>query len=267
MIYQVHDWDDAYANGAYIPDGDAYFPRWIKAAESFREQHPPTKIGLGDLFLPKSAPRGLMVFIHGGYWMKTDPSVWSHLAEGALKAGWAAFLPGYTLASQARIAQMTAMVAEQITQAADQVAGPIALTGHSAGGHLAARMVCDDATLPKTVIERITSCVPISPLTDLRSLMRTSMNDTLKLDAPEAATESPALLAPVQGIPVTTWVGGSERPEFIRHARLLADAWAGLGAATECVIDPGLHHFSVIKALSRPDSPLMRRLLDQSASR
>jgi acetyl esterase/lipase len=261
MIYQVHDWDDAYANGASIPDGDSYPARWTKAAADFRDQHPPTRVGQGDLFLPKGPPRGLMVFIHGGYWMKTDPSVWSHLAAGAITAGWAVLLPAYTLAPHARIAQMTAQVAQQIILAAGQIAGPIAITGHSAGGHLAARMICDDATLPKTVTDRVTSCVPISPLTDLRSLMRTTMNDTLHLDLSEAMAESPALLQPLQDIAVTTWVGGSERPEFIRHARLLADAWAGLGAATECVIDPGLHHFNVIEALSRPDSPLMQRLL------
>jgi len=267
MIYQVHDWDDAYANGAHIADGDSYPERWTKAAAAFRDRHPRRSMTGGDLFEPDNAPCGLMVFIHGGYWMKTDPSVWSHLAQGALAAGWAVLLPAYTLAPQARIAQMTVQVAQQIVMAADQIDGPIALTGHSAGGHLAARMVCDDATLPKAVTDRITSCVPISPLTDLRSIMRTAMNDTLRLDLPEALSESPALLQPVQGIPVTTWVGGAERPEFIRHARLLADVWAGLGSATECVIDPGLHHFDVIDALSRADSPLMQRLLGYSASR
>ena len=66
------------------------------------------------------------------------------------------------------------------------------------------------------------------------------------------------------GIPVTTWVGGAERPEFIRHARLLANVWAGLGVATDCVIDPGRHHFDVIEGLADPASPLMRRLLGYS---
>ena len=40
--------------------------------------------------------------------------------------------------------------------------------------------------------------------------------------------------------------------------------WAGLGAATECVIDPGRHHFDVIEGLADPASPLMRRLLGYS---
>nr|WP_265501961.1 alpha/beta fold hydrolase [Paracoccus beibuensis] len=261
-MYRITDWNDAYANGAHIPDADGYAPRWTDAARAFHTSHPPRPLGRGHLFLPEGQPRGLMVFVHGGYWMRFDPSVWSHLAAGALAAGWACAMPAYTLAPQARIAAMTAEVAEAVADAAARVDGPIALTGHSAGGHLAARMVCV-GVLPDRVAARVTACVPISPLTDLRPLMRTAMNDTLRLDPTEAWAESPALQEPRPGIPVTTWVGGMERPEFIRQARLLADIWAGLGAATDCVIDPGLHHFDVIDALGRPDSPLMRRLLDQ----
>lgn len=91
--------------------------------------------------------------------------------------------------------------------------------------------------------------------------MRTQMNKTLRIDDAEAASESPALLAPRKGIPITTWVGGMERPEFLRQSRLLADIWAGLGAATDCVVDPGRHHFDVIEGLQHPGSPLIQRLL------
>ncbi len=261
MIYHVTDWDDAYANGAHIPQAEGFVPRWQDAARRFREACPPQPLGRGHLFRPAGTAEGLMVFIHGGYWMRFDPAMWSHLAAGALDRGWAVAMPAYTLAPQSRIAQMVREVVAAITEAAGMVPGPIALTGHSAGGHLAARMVCDDGTLPDAVADRVMACVPISPLTDLRPLMRTEMNKTLRLDAAEAAAESPALLVPRQGIPVTTWVGGMERPEFIRQARLLADIWAGLGAATDCVIDPGLHHFDVIERLEQPDSPLLDRLL------
>nr|WP_111299632.1 alpha/beta hydrolase [Paracoccus saliphilus] len=266
MLYQITDWDDAYANGAHIPGADAYVPRWTEAATAFRKAHPPQPLGRGQLFMPQGNPRGLMVFIHGGYWMRFDSTLWSHLAKGALLSGWACAMPGYPLAPEARIADMTRIVADQVAQAAAQVAGPIAVTGHSAGGHLAARMICP-GVLPDDVAARVVACVPISPLTDLRPLMRTALNNTLNIDTAEAMAESPALLEPHAGIPVTTWVGGAERPEFIRQARLLADIWAGLGVATDCVIDPGLHHFNVIEALSRADSPLTRRLLDHSGAR
>lgn len=261
MLYQVTDWDDAYANAAHIAGGEDYPARWRTLAAGFRAGHPPETGPAGDLFRPDGPPKGLVIFIHGGYWMRFDPSYWSHLAAGPLSAGWAVAMPAYPLAPGARIAAMTTHLAETITRLAAGLDGPIALTGHSAGGHLAARMICDDGTLPDGVAARIRACVPISALSDLRPLMRTDMNATLGLDAEEAASESPALLRPREGIPVTPWVGGAERPEFIRQSRLLADAWAGLGAATELVVDPGRHHFDVIEALGHADSPLTRRLL------
>ncbi|MCF3972657.1 alpha/beta hydrolase [Paracoccus salsus] len=263
MLYQVTDWDDAYANGPHIPDGDGYPPRWMQQAADFRATHLPQALGVGHLFHPAGEAHGLAVFIHGGYWMKFDPSVWSHLAAGPLAAGWAVAIPAYTLAPQARIARMTAEIAAAIVEAAARVRGPIAITGHSAGGHLAARMVCRDGTLPDSVADRISACVPISALSDLRPLMRTTMNATLSIDADEAALESPALLHPRRGVPVTAWVGSMERPEFIRQSRLLADIWAGLGAATDLVIDPGRHHFDVIEALTDMDTPLTRTLLSR----
>lgn len=261
MLYHVSDWDDAYANTVHIPQGEAFVPRWRDAAALFRAAQRPEPLGRGHVFRPAGAARGMMVFVHGGYWMESGPDLWSHLAAGALARGWAVAMPAYTLAPAARIGQMVHEVASAIMDAASRIDGPIALTGHSAGGHLAARMICDDATLPDAVTARVTACVPISPLADLRPLLRTAMNDTLRLDADEAAAQSPALLVPRMGIPVTTWVGGAERPEFIRQARLLADVWAGLGAATHCVTDPGRHHFDVIEGLEPADSPLMERLL------
>ena len=268
MLYQVQDWDDAYANGAHIPQADSFVPKWQRQAAAFRAtaRHQPLGaegiLAKGDLFLPETQPKGLCVFIHGGFWMKFDPSLWSHLAAGPLARGHAVAIPAYTLAPDARIGQMTRQIALALTHAAERIAGPIAVTGHSAGGQLAARMVCADDTLPAPILARIRACVPLSALMDLRPLMRTAMNPVLRIDGREALAESPALLEPAPQIPVTTWVGGAERPEFIRQSRLLADIWAGLGAATECVIDPGRHHFDVIDALCQPDSPLIERLLN-----
>ena len=260
MLYHITDWDDAYANGPHVPGSADYPDRWARDAAAFRETARLERLEGGDLFHPEGTPRGLAVFIHGGYWMKFDPSFWSHLAAGALARGWAVAMPGYRLAPKARIEAIGAEVARAVAEAAARVAGPIALSGHSAGGHLAARLICPGG-LPEPVLARVSSCVPISGLADLRPLMRTAMNATLGLDSAECAAESPALLEPAAAPPVTAWVGGMERPEFIRQSRLLADAWAGLGLSTECVVDPGLHHFNVIDALTRRESPLVRRLL------
>ncbi|MBJ3762179.1 alpha/beta hydrolase [Maribius pontilimi] len=258
--------DDAYNNRDHIPDAENFPPRWRAEASAFRKALGKRAVsgfhyGDGarqtlDLFLPESAPRGTVVFVHGGYWRSFEPSDWSAFAGGALDAGWAVAMPGYTLAPEARISTMTREIVTALGLIADAVAGPIRLTGHSAGGHLAARMLCADALLPDALAARIERCVPISPLTDLRPLMETAMNEDLHLTHREAVAESPALQARALDVPVTVWVGGDERPAFLDQAQWLASAWG-----VPCEIDAGRHHFDVIDGLKDAESPLMRTIL------
>ncbi len=264
----ISDWDDAYANSAHIADADMFPPLWAaRAAEYVSERRSARRAeidlayGAGerrrlDLFLPDRPPKGLVVFVHGGYWMRFDKSIWSHLAEGAVRRGWAVALPGYTLAPAARIRDIAGEVADAIAFAGTLVDGPIALTGHSAGGHLVARAACLDGPLGEAERRRLARIAPISGVFDLRPLMRTRMNETLGLDEAEAVAESPALKRPVPGATLVAWVGADERPEFLRQSELIANVWTGLGAAARCIREAGRHHYDVIADLSDPDSPM-----------
>lgn len=269
----IADWDDAYANAPHIPDGDAYPPRWAEQAAAFRAAmggrlregiaygaHPRQRF---DLFLPEDAPRGLVVYVHGGYWRAFDRDSWSHFAAGPLQRGWAVAIPGYVLAPEARIGEITAMIADAIVAAAGIVPGPIRLIGHSAGGHLVARQVCGDSRLPEPVAARIDRVVPMSGLADLRPLLRLQLNEVLRLDPDEAVAESPALGTPRPGLQVHAWVGDGERPEFVRQTTLLANIWTGLGADMAQTIEPRRHHFNVIDGLLHPGSGLVDALIGE----
>lgn len=253
------DWNDAFANTDYIPGGEQYPERWAADAASFRKAasgstemryggHPRGRL---DLFRPNAEPKGLAVFIHGGYWSEFDKSSWSHLAAGPLALGWAVAIPSYSLAPQVRISAITKQVGEAISVAANIVRGPIRLAGHSAGGHLATRMVCETGPLRPKVADRVERVISISGLHDLRPLLLSSMNDKLKLDAIEATAESPALQRPMPGREVVVWVGALERPEFLRQSALLAEAWRS-DVSVSLVVDPERHHFDVIDGLRHP---------------
>ena len=254
--------DDAYANGAHIAGGDAFPAQWAADAAAFRASATcalDQPYGAGaravcDLFMPDTPPKGVVVFVHGGYWMALDKSFWSHLAAGPLAHGWAVVIPSYDLCPDIRISGITRQIADLMDQVAARFAGlPLRLTGHSAGGHLVARMGCGDVALAAR--GRIARIVPISPLADLEPLLRTSMNTTLLLDAEEARQESPVLY-PAPVAPVTVWVGADERPAFLAQARALAKAWRN-----DLVIAPARHHFNVIDGLAEPDSDLVAALL------
>jgi len=277
MIHrQVVDWDDAYANGPNIPGSDRWPGAWIEAAQGFREKlkasgraefdiaYGKKPRNLFDLFLPETRPAGLVVFIHGGYWMRFDKSVWSHLATGPLEAGYAVAMPSYTLCPDTRISGITAEIGRAVEAAAARIAGPIFLTGHSAGGHLATRMISTTSPLSEATRSRIANTVSISGVHDLRPIMRTAMNATLGIDAEEACAESPVLLEPLPGARLTCWVGQAERAEFVRQNALLANIWTGLGACAIAVEEPDRHHFNVIDGLAEPAHPLTRTLLTSS---
>jgi arylformamidase len=193
--------------------------------------------------------------------MRFDNGVWSHLARGAVESGHAVAMPTYTLCPEVRIADITAEIGRAIAKAAELVEGPIRLTGHSAGGHLVTRMISATSPLAAPIRSRIVNTVSISGVHDLRPLMRTAMNDTLKLDEEEAAAESPALLRPMPGTRLICWVGAAERSEFVRQNALLANAWTGLGAETAAWAEPDRHHFNVIDGLADPNHALCRALL------
>lgn len=256
------DLTQAYENGAYIEGAERYLARWPDVAAQYRDTAI-CRLGVPygaadrerlDLFFPDDTPKGLLVFIHGGYWKALDRDLWSHLAQGAVSRGWAVAMPGYTLCPDIRISGITEQISRAVEKAATLVDGPIVITGHSAGGHLSARMAMP-GVLPDIVADRVKRVVPISPLSDLRPLMQTDMNDVLRIDEGEAETESPCLGRRMD-VPVHVWVGGAERPAFVDQARWLQQAWhCGL------TITEGEHHFNVIDALENPSSALMATLL------
>ena len=137
--------------------------------------------------------------------------------------------------------------------AATMVGGPVVVTGHSAGGHLSARMGCEDAPV-RTKIARV---VPISPVAELEPLMETVMNEKLGITVPEAERESPARLGLRKGVDAHVWVGGQERPAFLWQARLLSEHW-------DCAwtVAAGTHHLDVIDDLADPTSDLTAACLD-----
>lgn len=259
--------EDAFANGKYIAGGAEFPKRWAGKSDGLRGAlGARARLGLAygararnwfDLFLPEGQPEGLMIFLHGGYWLAFGPRDFSHLAAGALARGWACAMPAYTLAPEARIGAMVAEMAAALSAMAAEVAGPIAICGHSAGGQLATRLACSDLALDGALTGRIRRIVPISPLSDLRPLMETAMQADLKIDAAEARAQSPALLLRRPGQKVQVWVGGDERPRFLDQARRLGNAWS-----CPVTVEPGRHHFDVIDGLETAYSPLMTALLE-----
>ncbi len=258
------DRDDDFANAVHIPGGSRWPLAWSAAAQAYRNETAASgrarldlSYGRGsrerfDLFMPRAAPCGVFVFVHGGYWLAFDKSDWSHLARGAVERGWAVAIPSYRQCPEVRIGTIAYDIANAIAAAAVLIDGPIVLAGHSAGGQLVARLAATTSPLTSAILHRLHRVTTISGLHDLAPLMATRMNATLRIDAREAARESPAFLQPLDGVTVTAWVGANERPEFIRQTDLLGARWPN----TVVIHAAARHHFDVIDPLCDPASDL-----------
>ncbi|PWL16330.1 alpha/beta hydrolase [Falsochrobactrum shanghaiense] len=269
----IKDWDLAYSNVNHVTDSASYPPLWLKRSREMREamqaqgrfigdvRYGSRERNLLDIVMPDGQPCGLVVFVHGGYWLRFDKSYFTHLAHGAVLRGYAVALPSYTLCPQAAIGDITEEIGMAIRQAASMVDGPLHLAGHSAGGHLVARMGAASTPLNRSLHQRLRKIMPISALNDLRPLLRIEMNNDLRLDLAQARRESPALLEPLTGIDVTAWAGAAELPEFVRQNQVLANMWSGFDCRIDAVEEPEKHHMNIIDGLCDPDHPLTRKLL------
>ena len=270
------DYEFEYDMRARVPEHPELFARLARDAEDYRAEtlkagraelgvsYGDTPRQIIDLFLPdagESAP--LALFIHGGYWRAFDPGSFSHMARGLNGRGVAVALVGYDLCPIVTVAD----IIEQIRRACIflwlRFDRRMVVTGHSAGGHLAAAMAATDwhALYPKAPADLVPAGYAISGVFDLTQLLGLPINQDLRLDAEGARRVSPLFWAVPSGRTLDAAVGDLETSEFKRQSRALADAWRQAKAETRYAEFPG-NHFTVIDALTNPGSTMVARIAE-----
>lgn len=201
-----------------------------------------------DLFYPEDiANPPVFVFFHGGYWQAMDKNLHAHFADGMLRAGYAVALVNYALAPQATLEtileqcrnSLEFLVKESATLGID--ASRLNISGHSAGGHIAAMLAADPLAPP------LHSALLLSGVFDLEPLSMIPMGPVLGLKDPaRIRSVSPLYLKPRDGVRIGIAVGGAESDEFIRQSRELAAAWH----APEPLVLDGANHFTILDGLN-----------------
>jgi arylformamidase len=266
------DYEVEYNNRARVPENPALISGWAHDAAAYRERHAPRSIAYGPGarsmidFFPGDREGPIVVFIHGGYWQALDGSFFSHLAGGLNAHGISVAIPSYDLCPDVTVEE----IIQQMRTASRELARlgqPLVLSGHSAGGHLAACMLATDwpgfdASLPKDLV---IAAYAISGLFDLEPLVETSINKAMRLDAAAARAASPLFWkAPARGS-LDAVVGENESAEYYRQSQTIADRWGAAGIATRFGTVPNANHFTAIAPLADPQSPMVSRLRELTA--
>jgi arylformamidase len=267
------DYEVEYNNRARVPENPALMAGWARDAAAYREHRAPRRIAYGpgprhviDLFAgegqnkeQRNAP--LVVFIHGGYWQALDGSWFSHMARGLNAHGIGVAVSTYDLCPQVSVADIIMQMREAMRELAE-LSGRLIVSGHSAGGHLAACMLATDwkaydASLPTQLVS---AAYAISGLFDLPPLVPTSINKALGLDEASARAASPLFWQPPAHGSLDAVVGEAESAEYHRQSRSIVEAWGEAGIATQYGTVPAANHFTAIAPLADPASPMTLRL-------
>jgi arylformamidase len=268
------DYEVEYNNRARVPENPAIMAGWAKDAAAYRARHAPRVIPYGPSarnvidFFPGDRDGPIVVFIHGGYWQALDGASSSHLACGLNAHGISVAIPSYDLCPGVTVDR----IIEEMRTATRELARlgqSLIMSGHSAGGHLAACMLATDwpALDPSLPPDLVLAAYAISGLFDLGPLVETSINKALQLDQATARAVSPLFWkAPARGS-LDAVVGGNESAEYFRQSRTIVDVWGRAGVPTRFGVVPDANHFTAIAPLADPQSPMVVRLKELARPR
>ncbi|UYN98051.1 MAG: alpha/beta hydrolase [Enhydrobacter sp.] len=255
--------DAAYNNSNAVRNSGELNAAREAASKAYREKHPahldlrygPRERNAWDLFPAADPNAPCIVFIHGGYWQRNSREQFANLIAGPAARGWAAALPGYTLAPDASLTEIVAEINAALDWLATNgpshgIAGKVVLSGWSAGGHLTAACLGHS---------RVSAGLAISGVFELGPIRDTYLNEKLKLTDDEIVKLSPLRL-PMVKKPLAIAYGTAELPPLVGDSRDL-HARRSAGHLPGALIPvPGADHFTIVHELRDTDGMLSRHL-------
>jgi acetyl esterase/lipase len=255
--------DAAYNNTAAVTDSAVLNAAREVASSVFRTTHSmhldkrygPRERNTWDLFPQADPDAPCIVFIHGGYWQRNAKETFANLIAGPHARGWAAALPGYTLAPDASMTEIVAEIFSALDWLAEHgpahgINGPVVLSGWSAGGHLTA--MCLGHPL-------VAAGLAISGLFDLGPIRDTYLNEKLRLTEEEIVSLSPMRLKLVDK-PLALAYGTAELPPLMSDSRDLHALRSAAHLPGALIPVPRANHFTIGHELRDQDGLLTRHL-------
>ena len=266
LDYTQAELDQAYDQLVWAPHRDAIQAEIRKDCEAVRQKMPPRTERYGtsekqelDIFAPPNTTKApVVVYLHGGAWLRGARQDTIYPAPAVTGRGAALVVPEFNNVGEVSLPQMIAQCREAVDWTARNVAKfggdpeRIYLAGHSSGAHLASCVLLGDPPVKGALL--------ISGMYDLHAPLLSARSRYVKitpdeLDAASAMRHLGRIRCPV----AVAWSVG-DSPEFRRQARVFSDALEGMGrlASRTEVFSP--NHFEEPRQLADPDSPLSRVL-------
>ncbi|KAH9498994.1 hypothetical protein Btru_004151 [Bulinus truncatus] len=218
-----------------------------------------------DIFYKKnSAKKGAPIFMyfHGGYWQTKEigREISSFSAVPLCNAGASVISVGFDLAPDVSLNSILLQAKKAlhlvIKLAKERQSSGIYLAGHSAGAHIAAMLLMTSLSQYDSFdCELVKGAVLISGVYDLRPLVKTTINEPLKLTEEDAWRFSPQnfvqeIAHQSQQRHIIIAVGEYDPPEFRRQSGEMEQMLRNFGVKTSYLDIPDVDHFNVVEKLS-----------------
>ena len=223
-----------------------------------------------DIYMPDSelqGPAPVLLFFHGGYWVIGHKDLMGFMAP-AITIAPAVLVPvGYRLAPGAKYPQQVDDCRAALRWVHDNISSyggdpsQIYVSGHSAGGHLAALITLQrerlvELGLPSDVIK---GCFPVSGVFDVTETPPDRREAFLKSDD-DASEASPMYSTGGNTTPFLLEIGGGDFDNLrSQHPRMMTALRSEQGYVEEMVRE-GHNHFQISLDHADPDSPWTRRV-------
>lgn len=268
--------DRAYEQAPWAPNMQELLKRRAEESDAVRVRigrprtvaYGPSAIETLDVYRAPASSAPVLVFLHGGAWLRGTAAASAFPAETFVHAGAHFVVPDFAPVSEVGLDGMVAQVRRAVAWVAQHATsfggdpGRIYVTGHSSGAHLAGNVLVTDWRpfgLPADIVK---GGVCVSGMYDLKAPRLSARSSYVNFDDRiEHEYSSQRHLARL-ACPVIVANGENDSPEFQRQSREFADALDAIGRLDRYIIGKGLNHFEMIATLADPGGLVGRAALE-----
>lgn len=200
----------------------------------------------------------VLVFFHGGGWVKGDRQSYGWAARGYASKGFVVVVPDYRKVPGVRFPAFVEDGAEAIRWTRDNIArfggdpDRIAIAGHSAGAHTVAMLALDPQWLARAKLPRDTIKTAVGLSGPYDFLPFTGRSVAAMSAWPDPKATQPITFARADAPPMLLVTGTDDTTVRPKNARNLAARLKAVGADVELREYAGEGHEDIVMALSRP---------------
>lgn len=221
-----------------------------------------------DIFPAARPDAPILIWFHGGYWRALSKDYYTSIAPPLLAAGAAVVLVDYDLCPQVTLTALldeTRAALRWVRDHAAEMRGDpdrLILAGNSAGAHICAMALQFDWSHENWPVDPIRAAALITGIYDLGPVPLLPVQQEVQLAPGDVARLSPMSLPLRSRARCLVAVGGDEPDLWIAQSQDYHTKLTAAAIASQLMVVPSRHHFSITRDLADATATLTRALID-----